>query len=80
MLAISEYRCLDQLVLGKEQCPIGAGNEHYKFDEWKREVAMLIKLFVIEEMLPEVQIGGNGTKNWTSLKDLHQTSDKGTFD
>lgn len=38
---------------------------------------MLIKLPVTDEMLLEVQIGGDAAAIWKPLRDLHKTSNKG---
>lgn len=45
------------IVQGTTTRPIVAGKDKDKFDGQDREVVMLIKLSVIDEMLPEVQAG-----------------------
>jgi thiamine kinase-like enzyme len=40
------------------------------------EAIMLCKLFMTDEMLPEVQTGKTLTKIWKHLKELHETLDK----
>ena len=57
MLAIFAYRCLSDVVLGTSPRPTVAGKDQDKFDGQDREVVMLIKLSVTDEMLPEVQNG-----------------------
>lgn len=54
MLSIFEYRCLDQLVLGKESRPTTAGDDQDKHDVKNREAVMLIKLSVTDNQLPQV--------------------------
>lgn len=76
MLTIFEYRCLDQLVLGKESHPTTAGDDQDKHDVKNREVVMLIKLSVTDDQLPQVPTGKTAKEIWDLLKDLHETSDK----
>ena len=54
MLAIFAYRCLSDVVLGTSPRPTVVGKDQDKFDGQDREVVMLIKLFVTDEMLPKV--------------------------
>jgi hypothetical protein len=53
------------------------GKDQDKFDEKDKEVVMLIKLSMTNEMLTEVQTGKTSSTIWTHLKDLHETSNKG---
>lgn len=55
MLAIFQCRCLAYIVLGKDTQPTVAGKDQDKFDGQDREAVMLLKLSVIDEMLPKVQ-------------------------
>jgi hypothetical protein len=57
MLSIFVYWCLSDVVLGTSPRPTVAGKEQDKFDGQDREVMMLIKLSMTDEMLPEVQNG-----------------------
>ena len=77
MLAIFQYRCLANIVLGKDTRPTIAGKDKDKFDGQDREAVMLLKLSMIDEMLLEVQTGKDFAAIWKHLKDLHETSDKG---
>jgi hypothetical protein len=54
MLAIFAYRCLSNVVPGTSLRHTVAGKDQDKFDGQDREVVMLIKLSMIDEMLPEV--------------------------
>jgi hypothetical protein len=77
MLAIFEYRCLAKLVLGKEmqsKTNVDAQAEYKK----NRETVMLIKLSVTNEMLPKVHDGNDEFVMWGNLRDMHETSNKGT--
>ena len=76
MLTIFEYRCLASIVLGKETRPIVVGRDQGKFDRQNKEAVMLLKLSVIDEMLPEVQTGTNSATIWQHLKEMHETLDK----
>lgn len=76
MLTIFEYRCLDALVLGTEVRPTVAGKDQDKYDGGNREVVMLLKLSVTDEMLSEVPSGKTAAEIWKHMKDLHETSDK----
>jgi len=77
MLAIFEYKCLSAIVLGTSPRTTFAGKDQDKFDGQDREVVMLIKLSVTDEMLPEVQTGKNAVAIWKHLKETHEISDKG---
>ena len=77
MLAIFTYRCLSDVVLGRSPLPTVVGKDQDKFDGQDREAVMLIKLSVIDEMLPEVQNGKTAAAIWKQLKDTHEISDKG---
>jgi hypothetical protein len=77
MLAIFEYRCLDKLVLGKEIWSETNVDAQEKYDAKNREVVMLIKLSVTNEMLPEVQDGNDAFVMWGNLWKMHETSNKG---
>jgi hypothetical protein len=77
MLAIFAYRCLSDVVLGTIPRPMVAGKDQDKFDGQDKEVVMLIKLFVTDEMLPEVQNGKTAAPIWKQLKETHEISDKG---
>ena len=76
MLAIFEYRCLADIVLGKDTRPAVAGKDHDKFDGQDREAVMLLKLSMTNEMLLEIQIRKNSATIWKHLKELHETLDK----
>lgn len=54
MLAIFEYKCLDKLVLGKEIWSEFNADAH-KYNAKNKEAVMLIKLSIMDEMIPEVQ-------------------------
>jgi hypothetical protein len=76
-LAIFAYRCLSDVVLGTSPHPMVVGKDQEKFDGQDREVVMLIKLSVTDEMLPEVQNGKTTVVIWKQLKETHEISDKG---
>jgi hypothetical protein len=80
MLAIFEYRCLDKLILGKEIQSETNEDTLEKYDAKNRKAIMLIKLFVTDEMLPEVQTGDNAFPIWQTLQNLHGTSNKGRLE
>jgi hypothetical protein len=77
MLAIFAYQCLSYVILGTSPCPTVAGKDQDKFDGQDREAVMLIKLYVTDEMLPEVQNGKTAAMIWKQLKETHEISDKG---
>jgi hypothetical protein len=77
MLAIFAYRCLSDVVMGTRPRPMVASKDQDKFDGQDREVVMLIKLSVTDEMLPEVQNGQTVAVIWKQLKETHKISDKG---
>lgn len=64
MLAIFEYRCLDKLISGKEIWNETDKDSQVKYHAKNREVVILIKLFVMDEMLLEVQTGDNAFTIW----------------
>jgi hypothetical protein len=76
MLAIFEYKCLVSIVLGNDTRPQVMGRDQDKFDERDREAIMLLKLFVINEMLLEVQAKKTSVNIWKHLKELHETLNK----
>jgi hypothetical protein len=67
MLAIFEYRCLAKLILGKEIQSETNEDTLEKYDAKNRKAVMLIKLFVTDEMLPEVRTGDNAFPIWQTL-------------
>lgn len=64
-------------MFGKDTQPTIAGKDYEMFDGQDKEVVMLLKLSMIDEMLHEVQIEKTSTAIWKHLKNLHETSDKG---
>jgi len=65
MLALLEYKCLDKLVLGKEVRSQTDVDAQADYDVKNRKVVMLIKLSVMNEMLPEAQNGSDALDiNW----------------
>ena len=64
MLAIFEYRCLADIVLGKDTRPTIAGKDQDKFDGQDRETMILLNLSMIDEMLLEIQTGTNSAAIW----------------
>jgi hypothetical protein len=77
MLAIFAYQCLSDVVLGTSPRPTVVGKDQDKFHGQDREAVMLIKFFMTDEMLPEVQNGKNVAAIWKPLKETHEISDKG---
>lgn len=76
MLAIFEYKCLVDIVPGKDTRPTTMGYQN-KYDERDREAVMLIKLSITNEMLLEVQTEKTSVAIWKRLQKLHETSNKG---
>ena len=73
MLTIFEYRCLESIVLGKETRPTSAGRDQDKFDGQDREVVMLLKLSMTDEMFLEVQTRTSSATIWKRLKEMQET-------
>lgn len=48
-----EYRCLANIVFGKDIRPTVVGKDQDKFDGQDKETVMLLKLSVTDEMLPD---------------------------
>lgn len=76
MLSIFEYRCLEQIVLGKETRLAIVGDDQTKFDKCSREAVMLLKLLDIDDMFPKVPSSKKVNEIWDHLKNLHETFDK----
>ena len=68
MLAIFKYRCLVNIILGKDTRPTIASKDQDKFDGQNIEAVMLLKLSMTDEMLPEIQTGKNFASIWKHLK------------
>jgi hypothetical protein len=76
MLAIFEYKCLDKLILENEIHSETDIDAQEKYDAKNGEAVMLIKLSVMDEMLPEVQTGDDAFTNWQTLQNLHEIINK----
>jgi len=59
---------LASIVLGEDIQPTVAGQNRDKFDEKDREAIMLLKLSVIDEMLPKIHTGKTSMEIWKHLK------------
>ena len=75
-MTIFEYRHLEVLVLGTDTHPTTMDATQEKFDECNRDTVMLIKLSVTDDQLPQVLSSKTVAEIWTTLKDLHETSNK----
>lgn len=62
MLTIFEYWCPNHVVLGTTSRHIVSRKDQDKHDEHNQEVVMLIKLLVIDDMLPQVPYGKPSAK------------------
>lgn len=56
-VSVQVYRCLDKLILGKEARSGTDEDAQQKYDAKNQEFVMLIKLSVIDKMLPESNLG-----------------------
>jgi hypothetical protein len=72
VLANFAYWFLYDVVLGISPRPTIVGKYQDKFDGQDREVVMLIKLSVTDEMLLEVQNGKTVATIWKQLKETHE--------
>jgi hypothetical protein len=66
-------------VLGKEVQTTTNEDVHVEYEARDWEAVMLIKLSMINNILPERKDGDDVFKMWVRLKNMHETSNKGIF-